>query len=217
MEPQGLTTFGAKVSSDGPVRTRLTVVMAALIAATTLVALPSPAGSRTPAPAGSLAIGAFHPLVVARPVELVQGVSTEPDPAWRSAGGVGPDAPFAESTEYAFPASRPRIAQPFAPVRFVVKRVWHFDPEASFYGPGFYGKRTACGQAYTKSIVGVAHRTLPCGTRVQFRNPANGRVMTVAVIDRGPYVPGRIWDLSGALCRALDHCYTGPIEWRLAG
>ena len=106
--------------------------------------------------------------------------------------------------------------QPAAPVRFVVKNVWRWDPETSFYGPGFYGNRTACGLAYTKTIIGVAHRSLPCGTRVQFRNPANGRVVTAPVIDRGPYVAGRIWDLSGGLCRALDHCYTGPIEWRFA-
>jgi rare lipoprotein A len=92
--------------------------------------------------------------------------------------------------------------------------VWRYDPNVSFYGPGFYGRRTACGHAYTTSIMGVAHRTLPCGTMVRFRNPANGRVVTVPVIDRGPYVAGRQWDLSGAACRALGHCYTGPIYWR---
>lgn len=91
---------------------------------------------------------------------------------------------------------------------------WTWDPEASWYGPGFYGRRTACGHAYTTEIQGVAHRSLPCGTRVTFRNPANGRTITVPVIDRGPYVAGRTWDLSGATCTALDHCYTGPIQWR---
>jgi len=91
---------------------------------------------------------------------------------------------------------------------------WHHDPEVSWYGPGFYGKRTACGLAYTKTILGVANRSLPCGTLVTFRNPANGRVATVPVIDRGPYVAGRQWDLSGALCVLLDHCHTGPIDWR---
>ena len=67
---------------------------------------------------------------------------------------------------------------------------------ASWYGPGFYGNRTACGQVYTPQIIGVAHRTLPCGTLVviEFR----GRTMTVPVIDRGPYVAGRTLDLSNA-------------------
>ncbi len=67
---------------------------------------------------------------------------------------------------------------------------------ASWYGPGFYGNRTACGQVYTPEIIGVAHRTLPCGTLVviEFR----GRTMTVPVIDRGPYIAGRTLDLSNA-------------------
>ena len=90
-----------------------------------------------------------------------------------------------------------------------------YDQEVSWYGPGFYGKRTACGHAYTKEILGVAHRTLPCGTLVTFRNPDNGREQTVPVIDRGPYVEDRQWDLSGGLCVLLDHCYTGPIEYRM--
>ena len=61
--------------------------------------------------------------------------------------------------------------------------------------------------------MGVAHKTLPCGTTVQFRY--GGRVITVPVIDRGPYIAGRHWALSAAACRALDHCFTGPLEWRL--
>jgi rare lipoprotein A len=88
---------------------------------------------------------------------------------------------------------------------------WH-TAYVSWYGPGFYGNRTACGLAYTRTIVGVAHRTLPCGTRVQFKN--GSRVVTTTVIDRGPYVAGRNWDLSAGLCTALAHCYTGNIQWR---
>ena len=91
---------------------------------------------------------------------------------------------------------------------------WNYDPDVSWYGPGFYGNTTGCGQTYTSSIHGVAHKTLPCGTAVTFRNPANGAVVTVPVIDRGPYIAGRNWDLSAATCQALGHCYTGPLEWR---
>jgi hypothetical protein len=83
---------------------------------------------------------------------------------------------------------------------------------ASWYGPGFYGNRTACGLTYTESSWGVAHKSLPCGTMVQFRH--NGRVVAAPVIDRGPYVAGRTWDLSAAVCRALGHCYTAGIYWR---
>ena len=72
---------------------------------------------------------------------------------------------------------------------------------ASWYGPGFYGNRTACGQTYTPEIVGVAHRTLPCGTLVTL--VYRGRTVTVPVIDRGPYVAGRTLDLSNATHLAL--------------
>jgi hypothetical protein len=72
---------------------------------------------------------------------------------------------------------------------------------ASWYGPGFYGNRTACGQTYTPEILGVAHLTLPCGTRLTLTY--GGRSLTVHVIDRGPYVAGRALDLSSATKQAL--------------
>lgn len=72
---------------------------------------------------------------------------------------------------------------------------------ASWYGPGFYGNRTACGQVYTPEIIGVAHRTLRCGTMLilEYR----GRTMAVPVIDRGPYIAGRTLDLSNATRLAM--------------
>ncbi|MGH3119320.1 MAG: septal ring lytic transglycosylase RlpA family protein [Gaiellales bacterium] len=57
--------------------------------------------------------------------------------------------------------------------------------EATWYGPGFYGERTACGKRLTKDTLGVAHRTLPCGTNVDILY--RGRTVSVTVIDRGPY------------------------------
>jgi len=91
---------------------------------------------------------------------------------------------------------------------------WRLDGNVSWYGPGFYGNRTACGQRLTRGLIGVAHKTLPCGTRIVFRNPSNGRTVTAAVVDRGPYVAGRQWDLTAGLCLALDHCFTGSIQWK---
>ena len=81
----------------------------------------------------------------------------------------------------------------------MTKRAWRWNHETSFYGPGLYGGKTACGHVYTKQLVGVAHRTLPCGTRVSFRNPANGRVVTTQVIDRGPYVAPDVGNLGERL------------------
>jgi len=72
---------------------------------------------------------------------------------------------------------------------------------ASWYGPGFYGNKTACGQIYSPQILGVAHLTLPCGTTLPLTY--GGRVVTVPVIDRGPYIAGRTIDLSNATKLAL--------------
>lgn len=80
---------------------------------------------------------------------------------------------------------------------------------ASWYGPGFYGRRTACGQTMSPSIVGVAHKRLPCGTKVTFRY--GDRTVVARVIDRGPFVGAREWDLTVALKRALGFGSTGTV------
>jgi rare lipoprotein A len=73
---------------------------------------------------------------------------------------------------------------------------------ATQYGPGFYGQRTACGRILRRQTVGVANRTLPCGTKVAIYY--QGRSMVVPVIDRGPYAHnGADWDLTMAAGRAL--------------
>ena len=72
---------------------------------------------------------------------------------------------------------------------------------ASWYGPGFFGRRTACGLKLARRTVGVAHRTLPCGTQVELYH--RGRTITVPVIDRGPFVKGRDWDLTQAAAEQL--------------
>jgi rare lipoprotein A len=72
---------------------------------------------------------------------------------------------------------------------------------ASWYGPGLYGRRTGCGGTLGYSQLGVAHKTLPCGTKVTLRH--NGRRVRVPVIDRGPYVGAREYDLTAATARKL--------------
>ena len=67
---------------------------------------------------------------------------------------------------------------------------------ATLYGPGFFGSQTACGQILRPTTLGVAHRTLPCGTRVMIM--WHGRTIVVPVIDRGPYANGADWDLTTA-------------------
>ena len=72
---------------------------------------------------------------------------------------------------------------------------------ASWYGPGFYGRQTGCGGRLGYSQLGVAHKTLPCGTKVTLRH--RGRRVRVPVIDRGPYVGAREYDLTAATARRL--------------
>ena len=81
--------------------------------------------------------------------------------------------------------------------------------KASWYGPGFYGRRTACGVRMTRKLLGVAHRKLPCGTEVALTY--GGRSITVPVVDRGPYGRGLRWDLTAATAKALDFTFTDRI------
>lgn len=75
------------------------------------------------------------------------------------------------------------------------------DVFSSYYGPGLYGHRTACGQILTAGVLGVAHRSLPCGTPVTLQY--GSATLTVPVIDRGPYVLSRVFDLTYATKVAL--------------
>jgi rare lipoprotein A (peptidoglycan hydrolase) len=76
-----------------------------------------------------------------------------------------------------------------------------------------YGKPVACGGVLHVPELGVANKTLPCGTMVTFLY--GGRAIRVPVIDRGPYIAGREWDLTGATAEALHFPGLGPIQWRL--
>ncbi|MHB2209783.1 septal ring lytic transglycosylase RlpA family protein [Methylobacterium sp. CM6257] len=74
---------------------------------------------------------------------------------------------------------------------------------ASWYGPGFNGRTTANGERFNTHALTAAHRTLPFGTKVRVTNKSNGRSVVVRINDRGPYVGGRVIDLSNASARAL--------------
>lgn len=81
--------------------------------------------------------------------------------------------------------------------------------QASWYGPGFYGNRTACGQTLTTGTVGVAHKTMPCGTKLKLRY--KGNTVPVRVIDRGPFHGNREFDLTGATKQKLGFGSTGIV------
>lgn len=87
---------------------------------------------------------------------------------------------------------------------------------ATWFGPGFYGQRTACGQVLTPAVVGVANRTLPCGTLVKFS--LRGRGLVVPVIDRGPYAHnGAQWDLTSEAARQIGMADTSRIRTKIVG
>jgi rare lipoprotein A (peptidoglycan hydrolase) len=85
--------------------------------------------------------------------------------------------------------------------------------QASWYGPGFYGQRTACGLTLTEGSVWVAHRSLACGTRLVI---CASRCAHTFVGDRGPYVAGREFDLAPGLKAQIGFGSTGPVRWRIA-
>ncbi len=78
-----------------------------------------------------------------------------------------------------------------------------------------YGLGLACGGVLGRDQLGVAHKTAPCGTLVTFTYA--GRTLTVPVIDRGPYIAGREWDLTGATAAALAFPGLGQVQWSLGG
>ena len=78
---------------------------------------------------------------------------------------------------------------------------------ASWYGPGLYGNSWAAAARWTPAQLGVAHKSLPCGTKVTLRH--HGRVVRVPVIDRGPYVGAREYDLTAATAQRLSFTATG--------
>jgi rare lipoprotein A (peptidoglycan hydrolase) len=84
---------------------------------------------------------------------------------------------------------------------------------ASFYGAPLFGNGVACGGILHPWTLGVANKTLPCGTKVLFQY--GSRAIEVQVIDRGPYIAGREWDLTAATAVALHFPGLGPIRWRL--
>jgi rare lipoprotein A len=84
---------------------------------------------------------------------------------------------------------------------------WTTYKSATWYGPGFWGKSTACGTTLTPQTLGVAHRSLPCGTQVTFSY--GGASVTATVIDRGPFHKGYAWDLTKRTAKMIGFLAVG--------
>ena len=154
--------------------------------------------------------GRLKPEAAARPVIVQQRVGGR----WRSRGTA-----YARDTYYALRFEVHRVG--YHPIRVIFQgdrantgaralaplRVYDPAP-ATWYGPGFYGNRTACGQTLTTETLGVAHRWLPCGTKVSVL--FEGHTIAVPVIDRGPYSHAD-WDLTQETAERLGFSGTDTI------
>ncbi|MFI5447482.1 septal ring lytic transglycosylase RlpA family protein [Polaromonas sp. UC242_47] len=117
--------------------------------------------------------------------------------------GKTPKAPGASSSQTASPAERP-ADEPARPELLAGEPAREFERGgASWYGPGFQGRRTASGEIYDMHALTAAHRTLPFGTMVRVHSLVNGRDVDVRITDRGPFSRNRIIDVSRAAAEEL--------------
>ncbi len=87
--------------------------------------------------------------------------------------------------------------------------------KASYYGDEFDGRQTANGEIFHENRLSAAHRTLPFGTVILVKNLSNGKTVKLRVNDRGPFVKGRIVDLSKEAARRLDMIVQGVVNVEL--
>ncbi len=100
----------------------------------------------------------------------------------------------------------------FVPVTTSIAATGVISGVASWYGPGFHGRKTASGERYNMNALTAAHKTLPFGTRVRVTNRNNGKSVVVKINDRGPYVGGRVIDLSRGAARSIGMIGTGTAK-----
>jgi len=98
---------------------------------------------------------------------------------------------------------------------FVTTPVVHVGA-ASWYGPGFSGRKTASGEVFDETKFTAAHKTMPLGTRARVTHLGNGKSVEVVINDRGPYTDGRMIDLSIAAAKALGMIDNGVAKVRIA-
>lgn len=122
---------------------------------------------------------AAKPLAEVQPAQPAPGFAEQPAPGWS----------FGDAFRAPAVAARPA-------------RVIHAGV-ASWYGPGFHGRKTASGERFNQNDLTAAHRTLPFGTRVKVVDERTGRSVVVRINDRGPFAHGRVIDLSKAASQAL--------------
>lgn len=107
-------------------------------------------------------------------------------------------------------SARARVRTSAGKTRVIGRLNVYRNALASWYGPGLFGNKLGCGGRLGTGTVGVAHKALPCGTQLTIRH--GGRTARVRVIDRGPYVGAREFDLTAATARRLGFSGHGAIQ-----
>ena len=113
------------------------------------------------------------------------------------------------------PQPRPEPEPPTLQARSPEYLQYQIDGMASWYGPGFHGRRSASGEIFDQNALTAAHLYLPFGTQVRVTNLDNGNSVVVRINDRGPYTGGRIIDVSAAAARNLGMINSGVAQVRL--
>jgi rare lipoprotein A len=170
---------------------------------------PAPAAKATTAPRAPLSAAPSGPEpVVPSAATAASANQAKPAPLGESVVLIAPlkggDVITAADAETMAP-----VAQPGKPGKPLAKGM------ASWYGPGFHGRRTASGERYDMHALTAAHKTLPFGTKVRVRSVHTGKEVVVRINDRGPYKHQRIIDLSQAAMVALGLMGRGVTEVEL--
>ncbi|MFY8148460.1 MAG: septal ring lytic transglycosylase RlpA family protein [Prochlorococcaceae cyanobacterium] len=140
-------------------------------------------------------------------------------PAPTGTGSLGPVAIREQETSR--PSQRPSLLEkaPVLPLASAptpaVEVAQVISGQASWYGPGFFGNRTASGEVFRPGTLTAAHRTLPFGTRVRVTNLRNGRTAVVRINDRGPFHGSRVIDLAHGAAQDLGLVSSGVAQVRL--
>lgn len=145
----------------------------------------------------------FRPLRAAALATLLLAAACASDPV-SSGSGVASDRSYRASGAGPAPSRQSRMSRGYDTVGM-----------ASWYGGRYHGRTTASGDIFDKNAITAAHRTLPFGSWVQVTNLANGRSMTVKINDRGPFIDGRIIDVSRQVAERLGFIQQGVTRVRV--
>ncbi len=164
-------------------------------------------------PRGTLGIGGLTAAPMTSPLFAEEKVTVDTAPS--ATGLTAPSALAAAPIAPPVRTASARSAARSASSRSTATAGGWNSARVSWYGPGFYGRKTASGAVLTQGMMNVAHRSLPFGTRIQFEY--RGRTCIAVVNDRGPFVGGRTFDLGPGTATALGFGGVGTVKYRILG